>query len=174
MFLKAPIDYARISSRFNMARFHPILKVRKPHLGVDYAAKIGTPVKSIGSGRVIYRGYSAVAGNTLKIRHNSTYTTAYKHLNGFARGIKKGSVVEQGQVVAYVGTTGRSTGPHLHFELKKDGRIIDPLSETFPTADPFPARYMAVFNEKTAPFLELLNGSSVISKSSSASPRALK
>jgi murein DD-endopeptidase MepM/ murein hydrolase activator NlpD len=164
MFLKAPIDFARISSRFNRARFHPILKVRKPHLGVDYAARIGTPVKTIGSGRVIYKGFSPVAGNTLKVKHNATYTTAYKHLNGFAKGIKKGTVVEQGQVIAFVGTTGRSTGPHLHFELKKDGRIIDPLSETFPTADPFPAKHIAEFKNKTAPYLELLNEGLVIVK----------
>lgn len=156
MFLKAPIDFARISSRFNRARFHPILKKRRPHLGVDYAAKIGTPVKAIGSGVVIQRSYTPTAGKTIKIKHNATYSTAYKHLNGYARNLKKGSYVEQGQVIGYVGTTGLSTGPHLHFELKKDGRIVDPLSETFPTADPFPSKYMAEFERKTAHYLSLL------------------
>lgn len=156
MFLKSPISYARISSRFNRSRFHPILKVNKPHLGVDYAAKIGTPVKSIGKGRVTHIGYTKFAGNTLKIRHNATYTTAYKHLNGYRRGLVRGAKVDQGEVVAYVGTTGRSTGPHLHFELWKDGKVVDPLSENFPTVDPFPKEYMHAFEKAVRPYLDLL------------------
>ena len=156
MFLKSPIDFARISSGFSRARFHPILKVKRPHLGVDYAAKIGTPVKTIGDGRVTYIGYSKIAGKTIKIRHNSTYNTAYKHLNGYARKLRVGSNVEQGQVIGYVGTTGRSTGPHLHFELKKNKRIVDPLSEKFPTADPFPPQHLPEFKSKTKKYVELL------------------
>lgn len=155
VFLKSPIDYARISSKFSKARFHPILKINRPHLGVDYAAASGTPVKTIGDGVVVYKGYSNTAGNTLKIRHNRTYTTAYKHLKKFSPKIKKGVKVVQGQVIGQVGTTGLSTGPHLHFELKKNGRITDPLSEVFPSAGPIPEDLLAAFREDTKVYNEL-------------------
>lgn len=149
MFLKAPVEFSRISSKFNKRRFHPILKVHKPHYGVDYAAKIGTPVMTIGDGTVVYKGYSRTAGKTIKIRHGSTYTTAYKHLHTYGKGIKVGAKVTQGQKIGTVGQTGLATGPHLHFELKKNGKITDPLSEDFPSADPVPRELKPLFLSQT-------------------------
>lgn len=150
MFLKSPLKFGRISSRFQRRRFHPILKVHRPHLGVDYAAPTGTPVRAVGDGTITTAGWQGGGGNTLRIRHNATYTTAYKHLNGFARGIRRGSKVTQGQVIGYVGSTGMSTGPHLHFEFFKNGTYVDPLSQNFPSADPVPPELMAEFGLQVA------------------------
>ncbi len=136
-FLKAPLDFFRITSRFSNARFHPVLKRYRPHHGVDYAAPVGTPVKSIGDGVVIAKGFQrGGGGNFLKIKHNTTYTTVYMHLNRFAKGIEKGSSVKQGQVVAYVGSTGLSTGPHLDFRVFKNNRPINPLTMETPPSLP--------------------------------------
>jgi murein DD-endopeptidase MepM/ murein hydrolase activator NlpD len=137
-FLKAPLKYAaRISSRFSHARMHPILKIRRPHHGVDYAAPTGTPVLSIGDGLVQERGYQAGgAGNFIRIKHNSVYTTVYMHLNGFGPGVTKGGRVQQGQVIGYVGSTGLSTGPHLDFRVYKNGSPIDPLRMEAPPSEP--------------------------------------
>ena len=126
-FLKAPLDFFRITSRFTNARFHPILKRYRAHHGVDYAAPTGTPVRSIGAGTVIAKGYQNGGGNFLKVKHNSVYTTTYMHLSRFAKGIQVGSHVQQGQEIAYVGSTGLSTGPHLDFRVHKNGQPIDPL-----------------------------------------------
>ncbi len=147
MFLKSPIKFGRISSRFTMRRFHPVLKVARPHLGVDYAAPTGTPVHSIGDGVVIKKGYFGGGGNMLHIKHNSSYTTAYKHLSRFASGLKNGSRVRQGQVIAYVGSTGLSTGPHLHFEMYQNGRYTDPLRVVAPAALPIAAADMDLFKQ---------------------------
>ncbi|QOP45021.1 peptidoglycan DD-metalloendopeptidase family protein [Sulfurimonas paralvinellae] len=125
--LARPVRGARISSYFTKRRWHPILHKWKAHLGVDYAARRGTPVIAAGSGRIIYAARLGTYGNLIKIRHNDGYETRYAHLKSFRRGIHRGKYVKKGQTIAYVGTTGRSTGPHLHFELRKRGRAINPL-----------------------------------------------
>ncbi len=136
-FLKAPLDFIRISSRFSNVRFHPILKRYRPHHGVDYAAPTGTPVKTIGDGVVIERAYQGGgAGNYVKIRHNSVYTTTYMHLSRFASGIQKGATVKQGQVIGYVGSTGLSTGPHLDFRVHKNNQPVNPLTIDSPPCEP--------------------------------------
>lgn len=135
-FLKAPLRFSRISSRFSHSRLHPILKIRRPHHGVDYAAPTGTPVLAIGDGWVTERSYSRGAGNMVRIKHNSVYATAYLHLSRFGEGIQKGSYVKQGDVIGYVGSTGLSTGPHLDFRFYKNGSAIDPLKVEAPPVDP--------------------------------------
>ena len=127
-FLKAPLQFNRISSRFSYSRLHPVLRIRRPHLGVDYAAPKGTPVRAIGSGVVTMRQYSGGGGNTIKIRHDvSGYMSGYLHLSRYAKGLKVGSRVKQGEIIGYVGSTGVSTGPHLDFRIWKNGKPIDPL-----------------------------------------------
>lgn len=136
-FLKAPLKFSRISSQFSNARFHPVLKIYRPHHGVDYAAPTGTPVVSIGDGTVVAKGYQASGGgNYLKIKHNSAYTTSYMHLKGFAAGISQGVRVKQGQLIGYVGSTGLSSGPHLDFRVFLNGSPINPLSMKAPPTDP--------------------------------------
>ena len=145
-FLKAPLNYRRISSTFSNSRFHPVLKIYRPHHGVDYAAPAGTPVSSIGDGVVIKKAYQARgAGYYLQIRHNATYTTSYMHLKGYAKGIVEGARVKQGQVIGYVGSTGIATGPHLDFRVYKNGKAIDPLKMESPPADPIQQSNMADF-----------------------------
>jgi murein DD-endopeptidase MepM/ murein hydrolase activator NlpD len=156
-FLRSPLKYTRISSRFSRRRFHPILKVYRPHLGVDYAAPTGTPVVTVGDGEVVYAGWQKGFGNIVKIRHNSTYQTMYGHLRGFARGIRKGKTVKQGQVIGYVGSTGLSTGPHLDFRLTRRGSYINPLSVDLPAADPVKKRYEENFRKKVIEYLEVLD-----------------
>lgn len=142
-FLKAPLNYKRISSHFSYARKHPVFKIVRPHTGVDYAAPAGTPVVSIGDGTVIEKGYKGQGGNTVKIRHNSTYTTAYLHLSRYAQGLQVGQHVSQGQLIGYVGATGAATGPHLDFRVWKGGTPIDPLKMESPPVEPVPAQYKA-------------------------------
>ena len=125
--LARPVRGARISSYFTKRRWHPVLHKWKAHLGVDYAARRGTPVIAAGSGRIVYAARLGTYGNLIKIRHNDGYETRYAHLKSFRRGIHRGKYVKKGQTIAYVGSTGRSTGPHLHFELRKRGRAINPL-----------------------------------------------
>jgi len=125
--LKTPVNGARISSNYGRRR-HPILGYTKMHKGVDFAAPKGTPVYAAGDGRIMTRKRNGGYGKFIKIYHNATYTTAYAHLNGYARWIRRGSRVKQGQVIGYIGTTGRSTGPHLHFELRKKGKQVNPLA----------------------------------------------
>lgn len=126
-FLKAPLKFKRISSKFSYSRMHPVFHYLRPHLGVDYAAPSGTPVVTVGDGVVIKKGYSGGAGHMIKIKHDKTYTTAYLHLRAYAKGIANGKKVTQGQVIGYVGSTGASTGPHLDYRVWKDGKNIDPL-----------------------------------------------
>lgn len=135
-FLKAPLDYFRITSRFSHARFHPILKRYRAHHGVDYAAPTGTPVKTIGDGTVIFKGWTNGGGNTVKIKHNSVYTTSYMHLSRYAKGLQVGKHVSQGDEIAYVGSTGLSTGPHLDFRVYKNGEAINPLDMEAPPSEP--------------------------------------
>ncbi|MCQ2314340.1 MAG: M23 family metallopeptidase [Bacteroidales bacterium] len=146
-FLKAPLNYRRISSTFSNGRYHPVLKIVRPHHGVDYAAAAGTPVQSIGDGTVIEKGFQAKGGgNYLKIKHNSVYTTTYMHLKGFAKGISKGTKVKQGQIIGYVGSTGISTGPHLDFRMQKNGTYIDPLKFKSPSAPPVDKNFKEQFD----------------------------
>lgn len=156
-FLKAPLNYKRISSRFTYARKHPIYKVVRPHTGVDYAAPVGTPVVSIGDGVVTMREYKGGGGNTIKIKHNSTYTTAYLHLSKYASGLKVGQHVKQGEVIGYVGSTGSSTGPHLDFRVWKNGSPIDPLKMVSPPAEPIPAQYKDTFQQVVNRYEKILN-----------------
>lgn len=136
-FLKAPLKYNRISSRFTYHRKHPVTGKVKPHTAVDYAAPKGTPVHSIGDGTVTLCGWDpSGGGNRIRIRHMNGYETCYMHLSGFAKGIKAGSRVAQGQLIGYVGSTGRSTGPHLDFRVWKDKTPIDPLKMTAPPSEP--------------------------------------
>ena len=136
-FLKSPLDFYRISSKFSNARYHPILKRYRAHHGVDYAAPTGTPVKSIGDGVVVERAFQRNgAGNYLKVKHNSVYTTTYMHLSKFGSGIAKGTRVKQGQVIGYVGSTGLSTGPHLDFRVHKNNQPINPLTMEAPPSLP--------------------------------------
>ncbi|MEA3228407.1 MAG: peptidoglycan DD-metalloendopeptidase family protein [Campylobacterota bacterium] len=125
--LNAPVKGARISSYFTKRRFHPILKRWKAHLGVDFAVRRGTPIAASGSGKVTFAGRNGAYGNLVKLRHSDGYETRYAHMKSFRNGIRRGSYVKKGQVIGYVGSTGRSTGPHLHFELRKNGNAIDPL-----------------------------------------------
>ena len=127
-FLKAPLKFTRISSGFTYARKHPVTGKVRPHTAIDYAAPTGTPVMSIGDGVVLSCKYEGAGGNTIRIKHNSTYTTAYLHLSRYAKGLKAGDRVRQGEVIGYVGSTGRSTGPHLDFRVWKNGKPINPLT----------------------------------------------
>lgn len=144
-FLKAPLNYKRISSTFTYHRKHPIHGIVRPHTGVDYAAPLGTPVVTIGDGTVIEKGYKGGGGNTVKIRHNSVYTTAYLHLQKYAKGLTVGQHVSQGDLIGYVGSTGHSTGPHLDFRVWKNGQPVNPLTMDAPQADPIPEELMSHF-----------------------------
>lgn len=156
-FLKAPLNYRRISSTFSEARLHPVHKIVRPHHGVDYAAPSGTPVQTIGDGTVIDKGWDKKGGgNYLKIKHNSTYTTTYMHLKGFAKGISKGCKVKQGQTIGYVGMTGTATGPHLDFRLQKNGTYIDPLKFKSPSAEPVKKENLEQYKKDIAVLMKIL------------------
>ncbi len=145
-FLKAPLNFSRISSRYSNNRYHPVLKIRRPHRGVDYAAPRGTPVVSIGDGTVVAKAYQKRGGgNYIKIKHNSVYTTTYMHLSGYARGMYPGVRVKQGQVIGYVGSTGLATGAHLDFRVSKNGQYVDPLKVKAPPVEPVKQEDMADF-----------------------------
>ena len=141
-FLKAPLKFYRISSGFSSGRMHPVLRIVRPHHGVDYAAPKGTPVLSIGQGIVVSKGWAGGGGNTIKIKHNSVYTTSYMHLSGYADGVFQGARVQQGQVIGFVGSTGLSTGPHLDFRVYKGGSAVNPLTIESPPARPVDPKYM--------------------------------
>ena len=129
-FLKTPLRYSRISSGFTKRRYHPILRIYRPHLGVDYAAPAGTPVEATANGKIIFMGWKGGYGKCVKIRHNHTYTSFYGHLSRFGKGLKQGKQVRQGQVIGYVGSTGLSTGPHLDYRLQKGEEFINPVHFT--------------------------------------------
>lgn len=149
-FLRAPIEFARISSGFSLRRFHPKLKIFRPHLGVDYAAPTGTPIRALGDGKVVEANYSPSGGKTIVLTHGSAYKTRYLHMNGFAPKIRAGTTVKQGQVIGYVGTTGLSTGPHLHFEFYLNNRYVDPLKIEMPANESIPKELWADFSAKSA------------------------
>jgi murein DD-endopeptidase MepM/ murein hydrolase activator NlpD len=157
MFIRAPVDFSRISSQFAKRRKHPVLGFTRAHKGTDFAASTGTPVRSAGNGRVIFSGRKGGFGNVVMVRHNGKYTTAYAHLYRISKKIKKNSRVKQGQVIGQVGMTGTATGPHLHYEIRVNGRQVDPLNIQLPAANPVPRKYMADFRLKTASLLARLN-----------------
>lgn len=158
-FLKAPLKFTRISSKFSYSRLHPITRVRRPHLGVDYAAPSGTPVYSIANGVVTSRGWGGGGGNTIKIRHAMGYVSGYLHLKSYAKGITVGSNVKQGQLIGYVGSTGMSTGPHLDFRIWKNGTAIDPLKLSDVKGNDLDKQYRASYDEvKSAILKELKSG----------------
>ena len=156
-FLRTPVAFSRISSRFNLKRKHPILNRIRAHKGVDYAAPRGTPVKATGDGKVIMRRVNGGYGKTIIIQHGSRYSTLYGHLNGYARGIHYGTHVRQGQVIAYVGSTGLATGPHLHYEFRINGVHRNPLTVKLPDAAPLAAKYHADFDASIQPYLAQLD-----------------
>jgi len=135
-FLKAPLRFSRISSGFSSGRMHPILRIVRPHFGVDYAAPVGTPVYAIGDGKVTSVGIEGESGRIVRIRHNSVYSTAYLHLSSFGKGIAGGALVKQGDVIGYVGSSGLSSGPHLDFRFYKNGYAVDPLKVDAPAVEP--------------------------------------
>ncbi len=145
-FLRTPVEFARISSRFTLRRWHPILKKWRAHRGVDYAASTGTPIRSTGSGRITHLGTKGGYGKVVMIQHGDKYTTVYGHMSRFARGLRSGSRVRQGQVIGYVGQTGYATGPHLHYEFRVNGAHKNPLTIKLPKADPIPAKYKNAFD----------------------------
>lgn len=156
-FLKAPLRFSRISSRFSNSRLHPILKIRRPHHGVDYAAPVGTPVHAIGDGKIIKTGYYGDAGRMVKIRHNSVYTTAYLHLSRYGKGIKPGKYVKQGDIIGYVGSSGLSTGPHLDFRFYKQGHSVDPLKVKAPPVEPVSEENREDYEKIKSVISDLLN-----------------
>ena len=145
MFLRSPLRYSRISSRFSHRRFHPILKRYRPHFGIDYAAPFGTPVRSVADGVVAAARSKGASGNMIEIRHNRVYSTYYLHLSRFARGVRVGKRVAQGQIIGYVGSTGLSTGPHLDFRLTKYGKYLNPLRLRNVEAPPLSSRALPAF-----------------------------
>ena len=162
-FLKAPLKYTRISSKFSKSRFHPVHKVYRPHHGVDYAAPSGTPVHSVADGTVTFAGWDrGGGGNTLKIKHAGNMETGYLHLKSFAKGIKVGTRVSQGQLIGYVGSTGSSTGPHLDFRIKKNGTPIDPLKMPQEPAEPIAEAHKAAFEAVRDRVVAELEGREVV------------
>jgi murein DD-endopeptidase MepM/ murein hydrolase activator NlpD len=155
-FLKAPLQFSRISSRFSSSRMHPILRIRRPHFGVDYAAPVGTPVHSIGDGRVISATSENGSGKMVRIQHNSVYATAYLHLSHFGEGISAGVFVKQGDIIGYVGSSGLSTGPHLDFRFYMNGSPVDPLKVDAPPVEPVLEENLERFEKSKTVILSLL------------------
>jgi murein DD-endopeptidase MepM/ murein hydrolase activator NlpD len=147
-FLRTPVEFSRISSRFSTGRKHPILNKIRAHKGVDYAASTGTPIKSTANGKIIHIGKKGGYGNTIIVQHGSRYSTLYAHMSKYRGGLKKGSRVRQGQTIGYIGSSGLATGPHLHYELRVDGTHRDPLRVKLPGADPLNKKYMADFSTR--------------------------
>jgi murein DD-endopeptidase MepM/ murein hydrolase activator NlpD len=157
-FLRAPVDFTRVSSNFNPNRLHPILKVRRPHQGVDYAARTGTPIMAAGDGRVVSAGRNGGYGNTVVLQHGGNVTTLYAHMSRIASNARPGRRVRQGDVIGYVGMTGLATAPHLHYEYRANGVHRNPRTVELPKAEPVPAARRAEFAAITAPLLAELDG----------------
>lgn len=155
VFLRSALQYRRISSHFSNRRLHPILRKYMPHHGVDYAAPVGSPVSAIGDGLVTFAGWKGPYGRLIYIKHKGGFQSGYGHLSRFARGIRKGARVRQGQLIGYVGITGRTTGPHLHFEMKRWGKFVNPLRVKIPAAKPVSANRMALFQKRRKNMLAL-------------------
>lgn len=155
-FLRSPVNFNRISSHFSMRRLHPVTRAVRPHLGVDFAAPVGTPVWAVADGVVLQAGESGGSGKMVAIRHPQGYETSYLHLSRFAPGVRPGSRVQQGKVIGYVGSTGLSTGPHLDYRVKKDGRWVNPLKEKYMPGVPVPAEDMARYREWAGAWMDRL------------------
>jgi len=163
-FLRSPLEFSRISSGFSSARFHPILKTWRAHSGIDYAAPTGTRVKAAADGTVAFAGWQGGYGNVVILQHHGRYSTVYGHLSSFAKGLRSGQRVSQGEIIGHVGATGMATGPHLHYEFRENGVQRDPLRLAMPTATPVGPKYISAFYEHTKPLmarLDMLRGSSV-------------
>ena len=143
--LKSPLKMGRLTSRFSYRRRHPTLKIYRPHLGIDIAAPVGTPVHAAGDGTVTFVGYRGQAGRMVEIRHAHRFTTQYLHLSRYATGIRPGARIRQGQVVGYVGSSGESTGPHLDYRIKQNNVYVNPLKTQFQRAEPLPADRLPEF-----------------------------
>jgi len=155
-FLRSPVDFHRISSRFQKERYHPVLGTRRPHRGVDYAAATGTPVKASGDGKITFHGWKGGYGRAIIIQHGQRYSTLYGHLSNFRNGLTTGSRVRQGQIIGYVGKSGLATGPHLHYEFRVDGEHRDPLTVQLPNAEPITAHYRQAFTAAAEQWLAKL------------------
>lgn len=162
MFLAAPLRYRRISSSYSPSRFHPILKVHRPHFGIDYAAPVGTPVWAVADGTVIFRGRAGGFGRLVKVRHTNGYVSYYAHLSRFEKGLHVGKVVRQKEVIGYVGSSGLSTGPHVCFRIQKDGRYVNPATLRTPTGDPIPPERLAEFRSARAELLAELGSHTLV------------
>jgi len=156
-FLKAPLSFTRISSGFTLNRFHPILKSWKAHPAIDYVAPVGTPIKTVGDGSIYRIGYTKGNGNFIEVRHSNGYATIYLHMKGFARGLKKGTRVSQGQVIGYLGGTGMATGPHLCFRMRHHGAPVNPTKLKAPASKSVSQQHLAAFQALSAPLLVHLN-----------------
>ena len=156
-FLRTPVEFSRISSRFSTGRKHPILNKIRAHKGVDYAAATGTPVKSTANGKIVHRGKKGGYGNTIIVQHGSKYSTLYAHLSKYRGGLKKGSRIKQGQVIGYIGSSGLATGPHLHYELRINGVHRDPLRVKLPGAEPLDRKYLDDFKAQAGSMLARLD-----------------
>ena len=159
-FLKSPLKFAHVTSRFGM-RFHPVLEYLKAHQGVDYAAAVGTPVWSVADGTVTLSGNTGAGGNSVCVRHRNGFETCYLHLSSYAAGVRTGARVAQKQVIGYSGNTGRTTGPHLHFAMKRNGAFVNPLNQKFPRSEPVPSTLLARFREAIAPIAASLDAPSL-------------
>lgn len=158
-FLQTPIDFAKVSSRFDLHRKHPILNTIRAHKGIDYAASTGTPIKATGDGKITLRGVKNDYGNVVEIQHGTQYSTLFAHLSRFKTGLKQGSLVKQGDVIGYVGQTGLATGPHLHYEFRINGQHVNPLSAKLPRSIPMDNNLLAKFKSQTQPLLAQLKQS---------------
>ena len=156
-FLRTPVNFARISSRFTTKRYHPVLKKWRSHKGVDYAAKTGTPIRASGDGKVTFKGKKGGYGRVVIIQHGSKYNTLYAHMNSYNKKIRVGKKVKQGQTIGYVGKSGLATGPHLHYEFRVNGVHRNPQTVKLPSSGPVPKRYMADFELTTTPVLAQLD-----------------
>jgi len=167
-FLRAPLSFTRISSGFTMKRFHPVTKTWKAHPAIDYAAPPGTPIKTVGDGTIKRIGYTKGNGNFIEVRHSNGYSTLYLHMKGFARGMKRGKRIAQGQVIGYVGSTGLATGPHLCFRMRKNGAPVNPYRVKVPAAKAVAKDRMADFRLTAAPFIVLFDEKREIDQVASA------
>jgi murein DD-endopeptidase MepM/ murein hydrolase activator NlpD len=156
-FLRTPVEFSRISSRFSLGRKHPILNKIRAHKGVDYAASRGTPIKATGDGKIVHRGKKGGYGNTIIIQHGTQYSTLYAHMSKYRGGLKNGSRIKQGQIIGYIGSSGLATGPHLHYEFRVNGVHRDPLRVKLPGADPLHKKYRDDFHTKAEALLAQLD-----------------
>ncbi len=156
-FLRTPVNFTRISSRFTTKRYHPVLHKFRSHKGVDYAAKRGTPIRVAGDGKVSFKGRKGGYGRVIMVQHGSKYTTVYAHLNSYNRKVRVGKKVKQGQTIGYVGSSGLASGPHLHYEFRVNGVHRNPLTVRLPSSEPVPERYLADFELTTSPVFAQLD-----------------